>query len=236
MTVVPRGRRSVAAVRETSAAIVSRLSDERWLLLLLSFHVVGVHWLAGARAWWTRLPAALCLLATVAFWIKAIGLTPSMIGLNAPTGGALGGLVILAALWLFLCGKAPREWLTGFGVAVLGASLALVASGSRLAALACASLSIPLLGATFWFARWNVRSDAVGPPAERVVSMAAALVLAAVLCVALTERMRPTPTSLERSPRLRDFATQPAIALLLVVGASFGTAFAVRLWPTRADS
>ena len=222
-------------MRETSAAIVSRLSDERWLLLLLSFHVVGVHWLAGSRAWWTRLPAALCLLATVACWVKAIGLTPSKMGLNAPTGGALGGLVILAALWLFLCGKGSREWLTGFGVAVLGAALVLFSSGSRLASLACASLSIPLLGATFWFARWDVRSDAVGPPAERIVSVAAGLVLAAVLCLALTERVPPTPTSLERSPRLRDFANQPAIALLLMVGASFGTAFAVHFWP-RAES
>src|SRR4051794_41047222 len=107
-------------MRELLTNAMARASEERPLLLLLLFHVAGVYWLAGARASWTKIPGILSLLAAIPCWVWASRLSPSLLGLSALLAGVVGGLFVLAGLWLFLAGGGPREWLWGAATAMLG--------------------------------------------------------------------------------------------------------------------
>src|SRR4051812_19345375 len=111
--------------------LTSLVAENRWLVLFLLFHVLGVHWLAGAKSWWMKLPAGICLASVPFCWIKAFHLSPSNLGLNSHTAVAVASLVLLAGLWLFLAGKGPVEWLGGFSAAVFGGAGVLFSIGQH---------------------------------------------------------------------------------------------------------
>jgi hypothetical protein len=220
-------------VREAISLFLTRASEERWLILFLVFHVVGVHWLAGAKAWWMKWPAALCLLAAAPCWVKAVHLSPSMLGFNAPTAAAGSSLLLLAGLWLFLAGRGPAEWLSGFAAAVLGGAAVLFLIGHRWPAVACASLLIPLIYARSWFVNSEVSSDTlVARGIERWISTLATGAFAVVLALSNSSSSRSSNLDAESIERLRDFVTQPAILLLLLVSGVFTAAATIHLWPT----
>jgi len=220
-------------VRESISLFLTRASEERWLIMFLMFHVVGVHWLAGAKAWWMKWPAGLCLLAAASCWVKAVHLSPSMLGINAPSAAAGSSLLLLAGLWLFLAGRGPTEWLSGFSAAVFAGALILFFIGHRWPAVACASLLVPLIYARASFVNWKNPGDAlVSRGMEGGISTFATGAFAVVLALSNSSPSRNVNLDSESIERLRDFVTQPAILLLLLVGAIFTTAATIRLWPT----
>lgn len=224
-------------MREPISLFLARATEERWLILFLLFHVVGVHWLAGAKSWWTKWPAALCLLAAAPCWVKAVHLSPSMLGFNASTGAAGSSLLLLAGLWLFLAGRGPAEWLSGFAAAVSAGAVILFLIGHLWPAVACASLLVPLIYARTSFANWKSPNDAlVSRGVERWMSMLATCALAVLLALSCSRPSRTPRLDSESIERLRDFVTQPAIVFLLLIGAIFTAAATIRLWPTAETS
>jgi hypothetical protein len=218
-------------MRESLASLVARAQADRWLYLAAMFHVIGVHWLSGARTGWSKLVASLGLVAVVPCWIKATGLSRASVGANAPTELAALGLVVLTGLWLFLGGAGRAEWLTGFVATWVGASLVLIVTGPRWPAAASVLFLFPLAGAAYWLMNERPPKTDPAPLLERLTSALAVAVFAVVILTAARWPRPASPDPVVETPRFRDLVAQPAILVLISAGAVFGVATSIHLWP-----
>lgn len=222
-------------VRESLSIIAGRLSQDRWIVLFLLLHVIGVHWLAGSRRVWLKSFAAACLLASVPCWVNAVHLSPSMLGANRQTSAALASLLLLSGLWLFLTGNGPSEWLCGFALAVLGGVVILFSIRQPWAASASAALVIPLVGARIWFLRWKTNDASLASIGERLISVIATAAIAVVVALCISELPLTRPDDSAFRSRLRDFVTQPSILFLLAAGSIAVVSTSIRLWPAAEE-
>jgi len=222
-------------VRDFLNDLITRASTERSLYLFFGLHLLGLHGLAGAKTWRLKLPAGFCLLASIPCLVKGLRLTPSMLGANAVTGSLLGELAILGGVWLIVGGRTYRDWLIGFAICGFGAAVVLFAAGHRIAAAACTTLIVPMLGVVLCHGNRPESTDAkVGGWLEGNLTWAALLAASFALVTSLIA-WPPGPLRVhEARPRLRDFITQPSSLLLLTAGAAFSVGVAMRVWPPTA--
>jgi hypothetical protein len=221
-------------VRAIFQDFLALLTSERSFFLFLLLHLVGLHGLAGAKSWWTKAPAALCLLVSVGFYMHGMALSPSILGANQNSAVVLAGLGVLGGVWLAIAGRTAKEWGIGFSLTVVGVAALLFASGHRYPAAACFAMVVPLVGAIVWFSGWSDSAESeIAPGLEWLLSGVCAVLLALAIGIAQTSTFPLTPIAMEARPRLRDLVSHPAATLLVVLGAGFSSVVAVRLWPSK---
>jgi hypothetical protein len=213
-----------------ASGVADFLRQHAALATFALLHVLGIHLLAGAHSKRAGAAAACVLLASAAFWVRALATSREDVGLNPATAALLASVVALAGVWLLAAGRSALEWLFGFVVVGFAVFLVLFCTGAKVLGgivLACAGFSMAVCG---WWLRTRpdpTESAAGGDRVSRWVSAVATLGLLLVFLASVADapKRKSEPADGSVGFRIGDLAARPVLpmglaSLLLVSGAA----------------